>query len=84
MPTTLPVRTRPLDAATDLLGFLRALAFIYGLLASATTLIVSLESACGLFEGRTLAASILIATGTELQELDNARVDFAALRQDAF
>jgi hypothetical protein len=74
MPTTLPARIPPVDQTADFLGFLRALSRMYGVLAIAFALIVSIDASCGLFAGRTLAASIVIATGIDLPEADNARV----------
>jgi len=83
MPTTLPDRASAFDRTNGFLGFLRALACMYGVLAAAIALVVSIEAACGLFAGRTLAASAVIATGTDLPEADNARVGFLVPPQSA-
>lgn len=78
MPTTLPERAPAPDPSADFLGFLRVLARLYMAIALVIAALISLEAACGLFAGRTLAASIVIATGTDLPEPDNARIGFVA------
>ncbi|MBV8839513.1 MAG: hypothetical protein JO000_23515 [Alphaproteobacteria bacterium] len=79
MPTTLPERARASDPTADFVGFLRVLARMYMAIALVIAALVSLDAACGLFAGRTLAASIVIATGTDLPEPDNARIGFVAI-----
>jgi hypothetical protein len=74
MPTTLPARLPPFDPTADFLGFLRALARMYGMFAIAIAFLIAAEAGFGLFAGRTVAASIVIATGTELPQADNARL----------
>ena len=74
MPTTLPVRSPAPDPTAEFLGFLRMLAHMYMMIALVVAALISFDAACGLFAGRTLAASILIATGTDMPEQDNARI----------
>ena len=83
MPTTLPTRAPAPDPTADFLGFLRVLARMYAVMALVVTLIISLDAACGLFAGRTLATSILIATGTDVPEPDHARIELVAIPNTA-
>ncbi len=79
MPTTLPVRSPAVDPTADLLGFLRVLARMYAVIALAVAPLIALDAACGLFADRTVAASILIATGIDMPGPDNARIEFVAI-----
>jgi len=79
MPTTLPTRAPAPDPTADFLGFLRMLARMYAMIALVATLVISHNAACGLFADSTLAASILIATGTDMPEPDNPRIEFVAV-----
>jgi hypothetical protein len=79
MPTTLPTRAPAPDPTADFLGFLRVLVRMYAAMALVVMLIVSLDAACGLFAGRTLEASILIATGTDVPEPDHARIGLVSI-----
>jgi hypothetical protein len=66
MPTTLPARTRPADPTEGLGDFLRALFLMYAVIACVVAGLVTMDAACGAFAGQPLAASILIAIGTDL------------------
>jgi len=79
MPTTLPPRGPAPDPTADLFGFLRTLARMYAVIALLLAPLISFDAACGLFAGRTLAASILIATGTDVPEPSNARIEFVSV-----
>ncbi len=79
MPTTLPTRAPAPDPTADFLGFLRVLVRMYAVIAVMVAVLISLDAACGLFAGRTLAASILVATGTDVPEPDTARIEFVAV-----
>jgi hypothetical protein len=78
MPTTLPTRAPAIDPTADFVDFMRALARMYTVIAVVIATLIALDASCGLFAGRTLAASVLIATGTDVPEPDNARVEFVA------
>jgi hypothetical protein len=79
MPTTLPTRAPAPDPTADFLGFLRVLVRMYAVIALVVAALISLDAACGLFAGRTLEASILIATGTDLPEPDTSRIELVAV-----
>jgi hypothetical protein len=64
MPTTLPVRTRPVDPTAELLGFVRTLLLMYVVIAGGVAALLAMQAAFGPFARERSAWPTSIAADT--------------------